>query len=489
MKSIGRYLESRLLCGALAVLVFGCIGLTAAIAILNIREFDFALRTKANMLADLIFEHEHHVEIDFADEFLPEFERDKDPAYFQVFFTNGVVAARSARLGVNDLPARRTQHTDPILGNVLLPDGRRGRFIQLHVQPRIENRVTSKYDADWVLVPDGIDRHQPYVVLVLAWGRNQRDTTLWTIYGITIGILSVLMLVLLLLIRIFLDRGLRPLYDMNEQIRALGPTALNQRMLAAVPQELEPAQTALNSFLDNLEESIERERQFIDDVAHELRTPVAEIRLACDVGARWPDDPQMVQQRFQEMQAAAMHMENKVNGLLEVSRLQTATIPAQHTQIEIASFARTLWEQTVETFNPHNLQLDLRVNPTLTIESDAAQLEMILLNLFRNALSYSEDRSIVDFTANTLLTGGIELVLGNKTTELSEADLPQIFDRFWRKNTSEANCASLGLGLSIVQALSTRLGIEVSTQLATPDRFIFNLFFPAGTRSAVHIQA
>ena len=93
MRSIGHYLESRLYVGFTAVLVLGSLALAGAMRFLDVREFDAALKTQAEILSQFIFEHPGAIEVDFADEYLPEFERADAPGYFQVRFADGVVPA------------------------------------------------------------------------------------------------------------------------------------------------------------------------------------------------------------------------------------------------------------------------------------------------------------------------------------------------------------------------------------------------------------
>ncbi len=476
MRSIGRYLKRRLVAGAAVVLLSGCVLLAVAMVRLNVREFDFALYTKADTLAGFIFEHEAFIEVDFLDEHLPEFERSEDPSYFQIYFINGSVAQRSPRLSDDNLPLTLDQVDQPYFVNLTLPDGRRGRAVQLAVQPRVGPRTPVIDGIDFIPVPPGLSMDQPYVILVLAWGRNQLDTMLGTIYGVVVGLMALLLLGIVAVVNWFVRTGFRPLTDMNHEIARLEPADLNQRVpLQGTPEELRLAKTALNGFLDRLQRVVERERTFIADVAHELRTPIAEIRVACDVGARWSDDPTMVQQRFAEMQQAVQQLEQKVNGLLELSRLEQSAHDQPLVAIPLRAFLVNCWEQTAEVFNPNRLRFDCQVPDHITIRSDEAKLQMIFLNLIRNALAYSQPDTVVRAAGQSGDNDVFQLELANQTGHVTREDLPHLFDRFWRKEHGAASSAQLGLGLSIVHALCVALHMEVSASLHDSETLKFTL--------------
>ncbi len=479
MRSIGNYLQSRLFIGLTIIVAFGSIILAIAMRALDLREFDAALETKARTLSTLIFQHPGAIEVDFADEFLPEFEQDKDKEYFLVRLFDGTVIEGSKDLDVSLLPLIADRLEKPGFQNLTLPDGRRGRFVQIAVQPRTDTRALDEDEVDLFPLPDGIDTSRPYVLLTVAWGRQQLDTILWTIYAILLGMMLLLILLLTLLVRRFLRLGFKPIEEMNDQIRGLGPKTLDRRiMLHDPPAELEPALSTLNGFLDDLQKAFSRERRFTSNVAHELRTPVAEFRLACEIGAKWPDDPAMVRQRFDELRESALLMERKVKGLLDLSRLDNHAVPVTLTEIRLHPFIGTRWQQTRDAYNPHRISLVNEIENSRIIRSDEVKLDMILQNLFFNAMSYSVPDSTVTISSRAANEGGYIVSISNHTVQLESDDIERLFDRFWRKQPGESGGHRLGLGLSIVHSLAELLGIQVGADLSRTGIFVIHLTFP-----------
>lgn len=478
MKSIGSYLKSRLFIGVTLVMAFGSLTLAIAMRSLDLREFDAALETKARTLSTLIFQHEKAIEIDFADEYLPEFERAENPEYFQVSLIDGVIVERSDRLGTNTLPVITDQDEPAVFRNLILPDGRRGRVVQIAVLPRTDERAVDADEPDIIPLPE-LSQQDPRVLLAVAWGRQQLDTILWTIYCILLGMMLVLIALLMILVHRFLRRGFKPIEAMNAQIRELGPDALDRRVrLSDPPVELQPVLSTLNGFLVDLQKAFDREQRFTSNVAHELRTPVAEFRIACEVGATWPDDPELVRKRFAELKESALNMERKVAGLLELSRLESQSTSIHRTAIQLHAFIQSCWDQTSASHNPSRLSLTNQVPREFVLYSDEIKLQMILQNLMYNALNYSNPDTSVDVVARRNNDHSFVLTISNTTDQLQQEDMEHLFERFWRKDPARTGSQRMGLGLSIVKLLAERLDVRINVELESSKRLLIHLRFP-----------
>jgi len=114
-----------------------------------------------------------------------------------------------------------------------------------------------------------------------------------------------------------IQKGLKPIEDINAQIANVELDKLDERIgLDAPPSELSTIIHALNELLDRMDQVITRERRFTSDVAHELRTPVSELRTACEVGSMTPDDKEATELFFSDIKDIAKQMEKVVTNLL-----------------------------------------------------------------------------------------------------------------------------------------------------------------------------
>lgn len=272
-----------------ALLILGGLLLHRAITLRLVREFDHGLIMKARSFGLMTEQEEGKIWIEVTDEAIPEFARPHDPEYFEVWTQDGRILRRSLSLRGRDLPRRRKSESDIQIWNALLPDGRRGRYVQFSFHPLVEEPEEEVRANSLPRIRT--DPNGPAAILVLARGRVELDR-----------FLAQLRLILILsglgllagqagLIRLVLGLGLAPLERLNRRLESLDARSLDERIdPVGVPSELMPLLERLNDLLGRLDESFAREKAFSDHLAHELRTPLAELRAATEVGLRWPDD-------------------------------------------------------------------------------------------------------------------------------------------------------------------------------------------------------
>ena len=480
MRSIRQYLRNRIILGTAAILTAGSVLLALAIRHVDQLEFDATLEAKARVLATLVLREDRMIEVDFAGEFMPEFETVEDTEYFQFRLLDGSVIERSDLLGERDLPFLPRAVGSPIFKNLRLPDGRPGRFVQLAFPPRAADLQRSVQNGDRFHIPEGNDPDTAHIVLTVARSRTELDAMLQRIY-LTLTVVDVLLIGLIaLLVSGALRKGLQPLSDLNHQIAGLGPEALDRRIhLSHAPTEIAVFPSTVNSVMEALHAAFVRERRFTSDVAHELRTPVAEFRAACEVGAKWADDPALVRRRFENLQESAVNMEQILTHLLELSQLDSGTVRVQPAVTGIASLVDSCWGRVCSAGVGSGHRLESSIDRSLNLTTDPVILEQIIFNLLKNAACYSPPGSAVVCESGRISNDEWELRISNPTDALEQEDIPHMFERFWRKDTARTGGLHSGLGLSIVQALADALGIEVIANLTADKVFTVQLRFPA----------
>ena len=476
MKSIRRELTIQILAGALVLLLVAGSVFFAAIHHQLAGDFDRMLDAEAETLARNAERKNRTIVWDVPDSYSAGSRENSDPSYCQLFLEDGTVAGLSQTLGVENLP--RIGGREYAIWNAPLPDGRRGRLVQKIFTPTADNTETQTVTEDpreqTFALPDGVNAENVRLVLVVARSREGLDRVIRTL-GFAGGAVAVLLSCgLALLVRRAIARGLRPIDEMNAQIAAIAPDALATRLhVAEPPVELAAIETAVNRLLDRVESAFEKERRFSSDLAHELRTPIAELRAACEVGGRWPDDPENARQFFQDTQAIALQLEKLVATMLTLSRCENGTAPVQTRRIGVQALVRECWRHAAAGADENKLRFDERIAPDLTVESDGDKLEIIIRNLMENAVAHSEPGTVVECRADAL-----ELRLANTAKDLDRADLEHIFDRFWRKDAARTDRSHSGLGLSIARGLCEMLGLRLSVDLSEGRRFEARIVLP-----------
>ena len=480
MKSIRRELTIQILAGALVLLFVSGSIFFAAIYHQLTGDFDRMLDAEADVLARNAERKNGTIVWDVPDAYQTGSRETADPVYCQLFLEDGTVAGLSKTLGVDNLP--RLDRREHAIWNAKLPDGRSGRLVQKIFIPAADNSesqtVTEDPREQTFPIPDGTNPADVRLVLVVARSRETLDRVIRTL-GLAGGAVAVLLSCgLALLVRRAIARGLRPIDEMNAQIAAIAPNALGTRLAVAQPPvELAAIETAVNRLLDRIERAFEKERRFSSDLAHELRTPIAELRTACEVGERWPDDIESTRQFFQDTGTIAQQLERIVATMLTLSRCENGTAPVQTQRIALGKFVRECWRHAASDAEAKALRFDEHIAPEIAVECDQDKLEIILRNVLENAVAHSEPGTPVECAA-TKVPEGMELRVTNTAKNLDRADLEHVFDRFWRKDVARTDRSHIGLGLSIARGLCELLGLRLSVNLHDDRRFEARIVFP-----------
>ena len=431
MKSIRHHLLTSLLAGLTLVLSAGGAALFLRARAVLTSEFDRAQRAEAALLVAQTEEDGEKVQLDVVG--LPVQEYDHD-AYYQLSLPDGQTVARSPSLGFDDLPRRS--------GDMVLPNGRPGRAILLQFVPM-------PAEEDQVPHPN-----PPLVTLVIAHPRAGLDRNL---AGIGAGLLLVGALVLLataLIVITAVRRGIAPLDAVGQQAATIDASTLKTRFATgAMPVELRPIAERLNDLLARLDEAFQRERRVTADIAHELRTPIAELRALAEVGVKWPEEG-----AFQDALQIAQRMETLVTGLLALARHDAGHQPVAREPVALRTLMDEVWSPLAE--RARSRQLDVAIDVGGQWQTDPTLLRMIVGNLLSNAVEYASERGQIRVTGDAS-----RLDISNTTDQITREDLPHLFERFWRKDAARTNGGHSGLGLTLARSASAALGLELSAEM------------------------
>ena len=449
-----------------------------------VQDFDRMLAAEAEMLVRNTERKGRIIIWDLPDVYSMGSRENSDPAFCQLFLEDGTIVGVSQTLGIDNLP--QIEERSDAVWDARLPNGRRGRLMQKTFQPQSEELQMQESpedpDEQTFEIPGTTNPADVRLVLVVARSRESLDALLRSLYVAGIAVAVTLACALALLVRRAITRGMHPLDEMNARIATITPDSLATRLnVSAPPVELAVIQTTLNHLLDRVENAFERERRFSSDLAHELRTPIAELRTACDVGERWPDEPENTRQLFRDVGTIALHLEKTVTMLLNLSRCEGGNAPVQMQRIQLQALVHESWRHVAAATAEKQLRFEERIDPALMVESDQDKLEIILRNLIENSVAHSEDGTPIDCSGSST-PEGVELRLVNTAKDLERADLDHIFNRFWRKEVSRTNRRHIGLGLPIVKALCDLLGLSLKVDLRNGRTFEVSILFKPPVR-------
>lgn len=451
MNSIRRHLTGRLLLGCLLLLGAGgaAICLFAREVLLN--EFDGSLQTAAAALTELTKQTrqvEFGLPLDVASNAPPP----QTSHFFEFWLADGRMLKRSPSLGAADLPFRADSHARPQYWNLTLPNGEPGRAVGMKYVPSVE-----KHGKHRTLTP-------LEVVLVVARDRSALDRTIRSLIGVlTLGVV-LLSAGIVGIVRLTVRRGLAPLEKVAVQTAAIDATSLQLRFPTDVPAELLPIVARLNEFLARIEESFTRERRFSADVAHELRTPIAELRLLADVALKWPHDANATKRAFQDTLDAARQMELLVTGLLTLARCEANREPGISEPVIVSHLVGEIWAPLAEKASVKKLAVTFDIPAQIELATEPTMFRAILANLLDNAVEYSPEAGDVRIEARED-GGSFALTISNTAKNLNAEDIGHLFERFWRKDSARSDGRHSGLGLPLTRAFAEQLGLRVQASL------------------------
>ncbi|MXR29978.1 ATP-binding protein [Pseudomonas sp. PICF6] len=263
-------------------------------------------------------------------------------------------------------------------------------------------------------------------------------------------------LILAAVIWLAIGWGLKPLVDMAAKLRARHPGSLEPLQLVPLPSELEPMQAALNRVLAQIQELMGRERRFIADAAHEMRTPLAVLRVHAQ-NLMEAGNEQSRRESLQHLIVGVDRTTRLVNQLLTMARLEPqAGVPAPAV-IDLPATVRESLVQMTPWLLSKGLELVLDVSDDIDpVRIDPVSIDIALNNLVTNAANFSPPNGLI--TVRLARQGDhYELAVEDQGPGIDEAERDRLFERFY----SRGNDQGAGLGLTIVRTIANRLGGQV----------------------------
>ena len=370
---------------------------------------------------------------------LPQFNSQGHTDFYQVWDGRGAVLARSASSHGRDLARPAQASGDGAYYDLDLPDGHRGRALA---------RV----------VPLPAEDPRGALLVVVAEEREALDALERRLHRILLTGTGGTLLLVLLLTAWSLRRALAPLDAFGRAVAEL-PLDGSARPPAGddLPSELAPVAGKLAATLERLLAALERERRFSRDLAHELRTPLAEARLLAELARRQPG---AADGNLAQLDAALAEMTSIVDGLLYLARVEAGSEQPQPEPVDLAALLATQAERYRTSAAEHGLDWQLRVEPCWVL-ADAALLERLLAILCDNAVQHAPRG---DCLRAHCACDPPALWLENAAPLLEPADLGHLAERFFHRHEG-GNEAHAGLGLALARALSAALGLQLAFTL------------------------
>ncbi len=268
----------------------------------------------------------------------------------------------------------------------------------------------------------------------------------------------------------------RPLNRLATAARAIAAKDLTQRVEPSGSAEVADVANAFNEMAASLEQAETLRRNLVADVAHELRTPLSVLQgnLNALLDSVFPLDMSEVAKLYDETRL----LSRLVDDLRELTQAESGQLTLNLRPTDLSP----LLQSTTETF--YSAAHDKQVRLTLDlasglprVQADPERIAQVLRNLLGNALRHTPDGGAITVGASEV-DSGVEVSVSDTGEGIAEAELPYVFDRFWRGDKSRAReTGGSGLGLAIARRLIEAHGgqIGVESTAGAGSRFWFKL--------------
>jgi two-component system OmpR family sensor kinase len=269
-------------------------------------------------------------------------------------------------------------------------------------------------------------------------------------------------------------RSLGPLRELETELRARNADSLSPIVLREVPAELQAPLAMLNALLAGLQTSLTLHRQFIADAAHELRTPLAVVRLQMDNVAQATSDAAR-DEALVRLGRGVERVQRLVEQLLELARLE-ATGTQQHQPTELTALARAALVDHAVGASRKGMQLALEADGPAWVRGDARAIRTLLDNLLGNALKYAPEGSPVTVGLREE-PGGVRLFVRDRGPGIATDARQRVLERFYRGGDRLDPGSGLGLAIAAQAARAHGRWLELDAPADGPG-LIASIVFP-----------
>jgi two-component system, OmpR family, sensor histidine kinase TctE len=265
-------------------------------------------------------------------------------------------------------------------------------------------------------------------------------------------------------------RGLAPLERLEAQLAHRTTASLSPIEMTQAPEEVHSLANALNQLLTTLRRSLSQEKRFLNDAAHQLRTPLAGLISQTEL-AMQETEPEALRQRLVKVHTGAQRSAHLVHQLLSLARTEAEVALRP---VDVAALAREVAREWTPRALAADIDLGYEGEDTLMAAGDKLLLREALNNLIDNALRYTGPGSKVTLRTQ-FQDGHCVLDVEDNGPGLSATDRDHMFERFWRASELPGGC---GLGLSIVSEIAKRHGGSAMAFAVEPQGLHIQLLLP-----------
>jgi two-component system sensor histidine kinase QseC len=472
LKSIRHELTVRVLRGVLPLILLGSLVVYVAVRQVIFFEFDTALRQEAQVLQAVTERVGSGVDFDYRPGTNPQAAPDFGQDYgFELTLSDGSLLKRSD--GLRDaplsLPAGALGQT--VIRSIRLPNGHSGRGCSLTFEPKVVDPASHLEPVDRPNAPPGPVR------LVIAASTKDLERLLAALAVTEALVGVVLVFATVVSLRRSVREGLAPVEILAAEVTAVDPENLTARVnVLGQPGELRPIAARINQLLGRLDDAFAREKRFTANAAHELRTPIAEIRAIAEVAVESPNTEDR-NRGLAEIVKVSQEMQEMISNLLAMARARSGTLQVEPRRVDLSSLLLEWCSKRESLGPPSSPPIRRSVQPDVWTDTDPVVLGAVVNNLLDNAASYTPRGGDIELRLQHE-ADALRITVENSCEPLESEDVRGMFEPFWRKRGTTVDGSHSGLGLALVRSLCEAIRVTVSAELLNPRRLAVSVRIP-----------
>lgn len=260
--------------------------------------------------------------------------------------------------------------------------------------------------------------------------------------------------------------------------RKISEGSLQERVpVKATGDEIDQLATTFNQMLERIQALLTEIKEMNDNIAHDLRSPIARIRGLAEVTlttGKSPDD-------FETMAASTIEecdrLLDMINTMLVISKTEAGVEKVSHDKVDIAALIGNACELFEPLAEEKNVGLRRRAPEKTIVSGDARMLQRMLANILDNAVKYTPPGGEVEISLSESEKKDIIIAIRDSGIGISETDVPHVFERFYRCDRSRSQPGT-GLGLSLARAIARAHGGDITVRSALDQGSTFTVTLP-----------
>ena len=345
------------------------------------------------------------------------------------------------------------------------------RLAQRSVTLADGRRYTVRVGASMQLVQDAVNRR----------------TRLMTIFGLVIAVVTVGVGYWLA------GRATRPLGKVVRTAARLRPSQLNERLpIRGTGDELDQLSWTINQFLDRIADYLSRNREFVSNAAHELRSPLAAIQSSIDVALNVDRRTEEYKDLLCDMSEECARLSTLVNQLLLLAEGDAADASMARERVRLDRVTAKSVDMFRGLAEDRGIQLNCLCGEEAVVEGDGDRLRQVVNNLLDNAIKFTQRGGKVDIEVHRQPDKGqVELRVRDTGVGVPPADLPHLFDRFFRGDKARCHAAGApghGLGLPICESIVHAHGGTINVSSEEGRGTLALVIFPSRESPPRHVE-